>query len=176
MLLQNWNNLVLSQAMPSTMTVKFQISSYAFTSQNRDIRTLFYLLTNQRSHSLVYIIDLFFIQSYSNRSNKSCNSARLPALTTFTLHYRVLLSEEPETQNTVFYICVLISQGILSVFNQEFKRERRGYLYCLEKSLVNCYVVLQVYLLFYKSLWRLYWLLTLRPSLGRWNKLAGTIQ
>lgn len=147
-----------------------------FTSQNRDIRTLFYLLTNQRSHSPVYTIGLFFIQSYSNSSNKPCNSARLPALTAFTLHYRVLLSAEPEAQNTVFYPCVLISQGILSAFNQEFKRGRSSYIYCLEKSLVNCYVVLQIYLLFNKSLWRWYWLLTLRPALGRWNKLAGTIQ
>lgn len=63
------------------------------------------LLTNQRSHSPIYVIALFFFQSYTTPSSrKPFNSARLPALTTFTLRHHALVSVEPEMQNTELYI------------------------------------------------------------------------
>lgn len=71
------------------------------------------LLTNQKGHSFIYIIALFFIQSYSVPNyNKPFNSARLPALTTFTLHHQALLSVEPEMQNTAVYIEVYLFRKV----------------------------------------------------------------
>lgn len=71
---------------------------------NRDIRTIFYLEYKQRSHNHLYVLALFFTQSYSiPSSRKAFNSPRFPALTVFTLCYQALLSMQPEMQNTAFY-------------------------------------------------------------------------
>lgn len=71
------------------------------------------LLTNQRHHSLIYVIALFFIRSYSiPSSRKPFSSARFPALTTLTLHHCALQSVKSEMQNIAFDIEVYLFKKV----------------------------------------------------------------